>query len=216
MVRSKILNQIKGLDHYFMDKFESKSVASEHLLKKSFTCQQIHQNKVAQVGMSRSYPDCDGLLAGKKVRLCIKSADCLPIFLYSEDKKIATALHAGWRGLSLNIIAKAGLLLADRGVFWKNIFAAIGPHIGWCCYQVGSEIVDIFTSLDNKNKSYVRNYQGNIYLDLGAIAVNQLVNIGIPKSNIEDVDICTLCHAEFNSVRRDKTVDRNYSFIKIS
>ena len=215
MVRSKILNHIKGLDHFFLDKVESKSVFTALLLKKSFTCQQIHQNKVAEVIESHYYPNCDGLLTGKKAWLCLKTADCLPVFLYSADKKILAALHAGWRGLSLNIVAKATCVLEKKGVDLKNVFVAIGPHISRCCYQVGSEIVNIFTLLDNKNKSYVRTSKGNIFLDLGAITVNQLINIGIPKSNIEDVDICTSCHKEFNSLRRERTLDRNYNFIKL-
>jgi len=215
MVKSKILS-IKGVEHSFMDRRGSLSQITSEMLKESYTCQQIHRNKVAVKGDAHFYPGCDGIIAGKNSLICLRTADCLPIFLYSPDKKIIAALHAGWRGLSMLIVAKAFEKFKTLALNWKNVIAAIGPHIGQCCYQVDAKVAEIFASLDKKNTSFVKSNEGILYLDLGGIAFNQLVKIGIPPSNIEDVNVCTSCHSEYFSWRRDKTSCRNLSFIKIT
>ena len=38
--------------------------------------------------------------------ICIKTADCVPVFIVDQAKKIIAVVHAGWRGTALEITPK--------------------------------------------------------------------------------------------------------------
>ena len=66
---------------------------------------QIHSDIIKVVYPMRKTYKCDGLYTAKKGNiLCVKTADCVPILIHSEIG--VGAIHAGWRGLSKNILGK--------------------------------------------------------------------------------------------------------------
>lgn len=78
---------------------------------------QIHSDVVRQVGWGDqvSFPgeggqmEADGLITGEKgLSLCIFTADCIPVLLCDPVKRVACAVHAGWRGTALGIAAGGG------------------------------------------------------------------------------------------------------------
>jgi hypothetical protein len=87
----------------------------------------------------------------------------------------------------------------------QNVHAAIGPGIGVCCYEVGSEVARQF-GLDRDGK-----------IDLAEANRRQLIEAGVPESQIEILDACTCCDPErFHSYRRDKQeAGRMISYIRI-
>ena len=69
--------------------------------------------------------------------ICIKTADCVPVFIVDRIKKIIAVVHAGWRGTALEITTKVVRLLHEKyGSSPRDILAAIGPAIGQCCFEV--------------------------------------------------------------------------------
>ena len=54
--------------------------------------------------------------------------------------------HCGWRGLADGLIAEGVRALRELGAAGE-LGAAIGPGAGPCCYEVGDEVRDAFTSL---------------------------------------------------------------------
>jgi copper oxidase (laccase) domain-containing protein len=73
--------------------------------------------------------------------------------------------------------------------------AAIGPAIGSCCYEVGSEVAALFDA----------DLVGDRKLDLWTAAERALRAAGVEE--IERTDVCTSCHPElFFSHRRDEGV----------
>jgi len=214
MVRSKILENIKGIDHYFFNGLESTSKTVVNLLKESYSCQQVHNNRISKVQSKKFYSDCDGLIADKKSTIVIRSADCLPIFLFERDRKIITALHAGWRGLLCGIINNYCKMTKVHGDM-RKVYAGIGPHIGICCYKVKKPVIDSFSKLTDNIKQLYQVRQNSFFLDLGAVAKYQMMKVGIPLENIEDTDICTNCSESYFSYRRDKSEKRNYSFLSL-
>jgi copper oxidase (laccase) domain-containing protein len=84
-----------------------------------------------------------------------------------------------------------------------DLFAAIGPGIGGCCYDVGVDVADKFRAWS----SAVRKSDARIRLDLPAVLLSQLRESGLPASNIETADLCTYCRdTEFHSYRREGAV----------
>lgn len=117
-------------------------------------------------------------------------ADCLPIALAAEGAVVM--LHAGWRGLAEGVVeegVRALREIAGSGM----ISAAIGPGAGPCCYEVGKEVLRVFS-------------QPGPNLDLKLIARSRLERAGVAE--IRDVGLCTICSAPelFFSHRRDRGV----------
>ena len=72
---------------------------------------QVHGNDVhaATRDTARARPDGDGLVTAEPgVMLAIFTADCVPILMVDAKRRVAGALHAGWRGVIAGI--------ADAGV----------------------------------------------------------------------------------------------------
>jgi YfiH family protein len=116
----------------------------------------------------------------------VQVADCLPVALVG-DRGVAM-LHCGWRGLAAGIVARGA---AEVGA----TAAAIGPGIGRCCYEVGSEVLDAFSALGEGIAT------GRM-LDLPEVARRLLGQAGVGA--VESSGLCTSCEPElFFSHRRD-------------
>ena len=76
--------------------------------------------------------------------LGIFSADCVPILMVDPKRKIAGALHAGWRGVIADIADAGVRAMVQLGAHASDIRAAMGPSIGPCCFEVDAELGDRF------------------------------------------------------------------------
>ena len=73
--------------------------------------------------------EADGLIT-RTPGLCLTvfSADCIPVLLCDPRKKVAAAVHAGWRGTALGIAARAAeAMIRNFGCRPGDLMAAIGP-----------------------------------------------------------------------------------------
>jgi YfiH family protein len=123
--------------------------------------------------------------------LLVLTADCLPVAL-TGDGAVAM-VHCGWRGLASGALARAVAMFGDGGAR----AGAVGPGIGRCCYEVGSDVLGAFSDYDGVADGRM--------LDLRAIADAQLHAAGVER--IEHVDLCTSCREDmFFSHRRDAGV----------
>jgi polyphenol oxidase len=113
-------------------------------------------------------------------------ADCLPIALAGPGG--VAMIHCGWRGLAGGMVA-AGVEAVRAQA------AAVGPGIGPCCYEVGTEVLAEFGDLGGGIASGRR-------LDLRAVAARLLAAAGVDA--VEVAEQCTSCNPElFFSHRRD-------------
>ncbi|HBX53775.1 MAG TPA: peptidoglycan editing factor PgeF [Bacteroidales bacterium] len=140
--------------------------------------------------------------------LLVFGADCVPVLFYDADKKVIGVAHAGWKGTVNKIVSKVLQRMQEKfGSCHENIFAAIGPAIGSCCYTIGEDVAiqfeNTFTSCDSiicRDET-----KGTIKLNLWEANKILLMNEGIPEKNIEIAEICTSCrHDLFFSHRFDK------------
>lgn len=114
-------------------------------------------------------------------------ADCLPVAM--AGPRGVAMVHAGWRGLAGGIIAAGAEAVEATS-------AAIGPGIGPCCYEVGEEVLEAFSSL---GEGIARGRM----LDLPEVARRQLAQAGVER--VESAGLCTSCEEElFFSHRRDE------------
>ena len=151
--------------------------------------------------------------------LSVQTADCVPLLLVDPQKRAVAAIHAGWRGTLRRIAEKTvGHMRMHFGSKPANILAAIGPAIGGCCYEVGTEIAaeflsqfadasdffDDFRTGDEPNPIQWLNQMPpghqpppkNVLLDLHKANASQLSSGGLQGKNIFISNLCTSCRRD--------------------
>lgn len=167
------------------------------------TLRQVHSDRIVT---ANGAPGClgegDALVTDEPgAAVSVRTADCIPILLVEEQKRVVAAVHAGWRGTAASIAAKTVRAMIDRfGGGANAIHAAIGPGIGRCCYQVGREVADQFRLvLPELPKEADR-----VMLDLTEANRRQLISAGVAADHIYAGAPCTCCTpTEFHSFRRE-------------
>ena len=131
-------------------------------------------------------PEADGHVVHEPgIAPLVFVADCLPVAL--AGPRGVAMVHAGWRGLAGGILG-AVAVEATR--------AAIGPGIGPCCYEVGEEVLGVFSALGDGIA------EGRM-LDLPEVARRLLAEAGVEA--VESAGLCTSCETGlFFSHRRDE------------
>lgn len=182
---------------------------------------QVHSDEIInKVNKKPSFPTADAIITKERhLALCLKTADCVPIFLFDSKNDVIAAIHAGWRGTALNIVKKTIKKLEH---FYKSnpddIYAFIGPAICPRCYKVGKDVIDVFSFLGKAKTSFTAKLKdGKYLLDLKSINAYLIEQTGVPQQHIEISEHCTYCNSElFHSYRRDgQHAGRNISFITL-
>jgi YfiH family protein len=134
--------------------------------------------------------------------LGVQTADCVPILIADSEGRCVAAIHAGWRGTAARIVEKTvGRLTTKYRVPPANLSAAIGPHIGSCCYEVGPEVVE---GIADGEAIEFRPEFPKPHLNLAVANRNQLLNAGLKPEQIDSTALCTRCRADlFFSYRRE-------------
>ncbi len=178
--------------------------------------EQIHGASLAAVespNAIRPLPGCDGLLTQQpNLLLVVRTADCLPLFLWDPVQRVVGVVHAGWCGLArqvpMKLIAFAQQTYRSRP---QDVWVGIGPAIHACCYEVGQEFGASFAS-------YLDSRGGRLHCDLIRCATDQLMAAGVAPSRILDAGCCTACEAgRWYSLRKEGGLEqRLLSFITLS
>ncbi len=120
---------------------------------------QVHGNKV-YYAKNTNYdlyndPIADAVVTDVPLLvLAIKTADCVPVLLFSEDGKLIGAAHCGWKSAKADIIKNTIVLmrnLSSNNVL--NVKAIIGPSIQQNSYEVDKDFCNNFIK-DNSNYNY--------------------------------------------------------------
>lgn len=151
-------------------------------------------------------PGCDGLLTDvPETPLAVFTADCVPVVLAAVKKRAVAVVHAGWKGIYLEIVA--GVLRRFRDVFSApagDLLAFIGPCIGIVPYEVPQERIDMFRA-----KFGEKPIGEGRHLDLAGIVTHQLLEAGLASENVVWSGYCTYCRSDlFFSYRRDGATGR--------
>ncbi len=185
------------------------------------TLRQIHSD-VVQLFEAPPAEPCRGDASATNrasLLLAVQTADCVPILLVDPRKRAVAAVHAGWRGTLLHIVTKTiGTMYMQFGTKPADLLAAIGPSIGGCCYEVGTEVAAEFKSQfpnasdwfdelrtgDEPNPLRWLNMSPpghqpppkNVLLDLRKANCAQLLDAGLRSQNIFVSDLCTACRRD--------------------
>ncbi len=146
--------------------------------------------------------DIDGLITNVPgLVLTTFYADCVPLFFVDTKQKAIGLSHSGWRGTA----ARMGLVTIKRMYEEyksepENIICAIGPSICGNCYEISSDVAEVFYEnfkhspyfsdiLKKKNKT-------KYMLNLQIANKSVLIEAGISEENIVVSNICTACNSD--------------------
>jgi YfiH family protein len=199
---------IHGFSTRLLDRDAALAKLGAHRLQ-LHTLKQVHGDRIVtitQQSPAATKPEADGLISAKPgVLLGIATADCVPVLIVTPEKRVAAALHAGWRGTSQGVSRRAVEVLSLQ---WRispaELYVALGPAIGGCCYEVGPEVGDAIVSRWRIQSSAAwRQVGAKGFLDLRAVNTIQITEAGVPPTQITIIGPCTFCDPNFASYRRE-------------
>lgn len=184
--RSPLLLQFPWLDHGFGGRKATGWPPERHA-----ALVQVHGATVVTASEPGSQGEGDALVTSvPNLYVTIRTADCLPLLLVDPSQRKVAAVHAGWRGTVAGIPTKT---IAAMGSDPGDVWVAIGPGIGPCCFEVGDEVAREFGA------------SGRQCIDLFAYNRQRLIDFGVPALQIAGEAPCTKCSPdEFHSFRRSR------------
>jgi copper oxidase (laccase) domain-containing protein len=79
----------------------------------------------------------------------------------------------------------------------RDLLAAIGPSIGRCCYEVDAAAADAFRHKNNVDDFLLPAKRKDRWmLDLVEANRRQILDCGVPESQIETSGLCTACRPD--------------------
>ena len=143
------------------------------------------------------------------VVLTVRTADCVPVLLYDQSRRVVAAVHAGWRGAVAGIVSKTlATMAAQFGTAPESVRLVIGPSAGDCCYEVDGAVLGPLKNRYPYAGLVIRETErGRAILNLRGLVRRQAEAAGVPHEKIWAVNVCTICHPRlFYSYRRDGAV----------
>lgn len=188
---------------------------------------QVHGRDVAVVRDGQRPPaaiEADALVSNDPaVAIAVRAADCVPLLMADRVRGVVAAVHAGWRGTAARVaVAALHALAREFGTRPGDVVAAIGPSIGPCCYDVGSELVDAFAAAgherhlidrwfvlraraDLESRGSFAASRPRLRLDVAGANRDQLILAGVNEADIHASALCTAMHLELlTSYRAEK------------
>ena len=176
---------------------------------------QVHGNVVRLVDgrdrhirLSKVPYEADGVATGEKgLPLFCFTADCVPVLLCAKDGSAAAAVHCGWRSSVGDILGNALRQLETLGTKPAEVCAAIGPAIGFCCFETDDDVPEAITAWlgGDTEGLFRRRADGKTLVDLRGANARRLMQLGVGAENIDISTECTFCsHEKYWSHRYTK------------
>ncbi len=162
-------------------------------------CYQVHSADVFVVATAdggRTVGRGDAMVTDQPgVYLSMRYADCTPLLLHDPARRAVGIAHAGWRGTLKNVAGAVVRAMVERlGCRPGDITAVVGPAIGPCCYQVGSEVIQAAEAARADAAELLRPHSGGYHFDLWEANRRQLAEAGV--GHVAVAGLCTACRTD--------------------
>ena len=182
--------------------------------KKIALLHQVHSNKfylIKNNNCNSKKIKADALITNiKNIAIGVLTADCTPILIYDKNKKIISAIHAGWKGAYTGIVKKVVKFLIKKGSNPDDLIAVIGPCILKKNYEVQKDFVNKFIKKDEQNKKFFNITNKKTYFSLNNYVYYQLKTLGIKNIEIINKDTFDPKNKFFSSRRSAKNKESDY------
>lgn len=163
------------------------------------TVWQVHGDDIKVVenetDVETSDQKCDALVSDLRgVLVGVKTADCVPVLIGDPKTGAFAAIHAGWKGTALSIVAKAITRMHQAfGSDPSDLVCAIGPAACGRNYEIGQDVMDAFAqNFSSSDKYFTATRDGHALVDLHMANKDQLLETGVPESSIFISTLCTM------------------------
>ena len=138
------------------------------------------------------------------VALCMRTADCVPVFFWSRGVPALGIAHCGRKGVAAGLAPLVvRKLCAEYGCVPRELSVHIGPCIRQRHYQVDGEVADEMRNLAPQHMERDALDSGKELLDMPGWITEQLVGAGVAADEITDGHEDTYAQAEkYYSYRR--------------
>lgn len=207
-----------NLAHHVGDEVKAVNLNRERLLTAMPGCTQIrwlsqvHGCVVGDAASAQDGTEADAAFTREKGLACaVMTADCLPVFFWTEKAESVACAHAGWRGLADGVLLKT-LACFDNPA---QVSVGFGPAIGPAAFEVGEDVLQAFAGWPGREDCFSSGDRAGKYMaDLVGLAERQLQLAGVQRYYRSDA--CTLTEAEhYFSYRRDGQTGRMANLIWI-
>jgi YfiH family protein len=212
---------VPGLRHGFLGRGECAGatawepiVAGAGAAAPIVTPRQVHGTGVVDAVAGSAPSEGDAAVAARAgVLVGVVAADCVPVLLVDPRRRLAAAVHAGWRGAAAGVVEAAIARLVAAGAEPASLEAAIGPAIGGCCYVVGDEVRTAFATRTGTTTAAAWAPHGDRWtVDLRTAVRLLLAAAGV--SGVATLGPCTACGSGYFSYRREGAgTGRQLSFV---
>ena len=163
------------------------------------------------------------------VALAVQTADCVPLLVAdSSTGSVAAARRLAWDCASSPSVTVAALV-EQFGSRASGLVAAIGPSIGSCCYEVGTDVRQRFESWGFSSRALERWFlvesvesatnprlsglskrarEGHWFFDIWTATRDLLMEAGIPPGQVFTAQLCTASHADAFCSCRQRRISR--------
>ncbi|MEK6538046.1 MAG: peptidoglycan editing factor PgeF [Nitrospirota bacterium] len=163
--------------------------------------------RVADIVRNAAEIKCDAIITNQRhIGIGVVTADCVPVLIYDPVQSVIASVHAGWKGTIKGILSKVICRMSYKfRCHVEDIIVGMGPAIGACCYAVGEIVTEPLKSTNPEWGRYLKpDGNGKAKLDLAALNIRQIEDVGVLTRNIFNMGLCTSCNKElFFSYRRD-------------
>ena len=174
--------------------------------------EQVHEDTVVlaeeyPVENSATFARADSIITPLR-GLCpvIRTADCVPLFIYDPVHAVLAAVHSGWRGTQMDIAGKTVSLMREQyRSSSADLRAYILPSIGPQSYEIQQDVARHFPACTGTSN-------GRMLLDLWACISDSLVAAGVPAHAVENARICCYENNEDFFSHRRGDIGRNLNF----
>lgn len=153
--------------------------------------------------------DADGIITNRPgISLGIRTADCVPVYVAAPQSRAIGLFHAGRAGTMQEIVVHGIRKMQEcYDINPGDLSAYIGPSAGPCCYEVTEEIAQDYSQRgwDTQGRN----------LNLWDANIQQLIAAGVPNSQIDCSNQCTICSRNFFSYRNGDTTARNIAILTL-
>jgi YfiH family protein len=190
-----------------------RQIAAELGVTEVVTLNQVHGRQVLSLrrGVAPPAVRCDGdviISNDASTGVAVRAADCVPLLLADARRGVVGAVHAGWRGTAAGVAPAAVAAFArEFGSDADDLRVAIGPSIGPCCYEVGTELVDAFAAAGHPRYLIDRWFlapaprrgdreRPSLRLDVPGANRDQLILAGVRAEHVYGCHLCTAEHLD--------------------